>query len=99
MRKLNIALDYDGTYTEDPELWDMFIRKAREKGHKVYIVTMRCETTPGEYDEVKHYLDDKVDGMIFTNRKAKAKFCWIERGMSFDIWIDDNPQWVVQNAS
>ena len=33
---MRIALDYDGTYTADPDLWDKFINSCRDK-HDVWI--------------------------------------------------------------
>lgn len=38
-----IALDYDGTFTEDPTLWVSFIAMAQAHGHDVIGVTMRYE--------------------------------------------------------
>lgn len=53
---MNIALDYDGTITPDPELWKFFIARALDLGHKIDIVTMRF---PGnELVEVKEFIGD-----------------------------------------
>lgn len=41
---MNIALDYDGTYTADPDMWLRFVEEAQAAGHKVFIVTMRYES-------------------------------------------------------
>jgi len=38
---MQIALDYDDTYTKDPSLWVKFIDNARDNGHTVVIVTAR----------------------------------------------------------
>lgn len=76
-----IALDYDGTYTADPELWDFFIKKAKERGHEVKIATMRFPSEP-------------IDGLdievVYTSRRAKYG-C-----MPANIWIDDTPQFLFQ---
>jgi len=91
-----IALDFDGTYTADPELWDLFIEHARAKGHEVIIATMRLEGM--EEERVLYYgLDKKVDKIIYTNRKAKK----VEVRRQYkdpDIWIDDNPEWLFEDA-
>jgi len=71
-----IALDYDGTYTEDPELWDRFIDDAKRNGHDVKILTMRY---PHEAI-ILHGVD-----IIYTGRKAKYKF------IPADIYIDNEP--------
>lgn len=78
-----IALDYDGTYTADPVLWDSFIAKAKERGHKVKIATMRHPSEP---------IPDIGLDVVYTSRKAKFG-C-----MPADIWIDDNPQYLFGNG-
>jgi hypothetical protein len=93
---MNISLDFDGTYTKDPELWDTFIKDARSKGHKVYVVTMRYGHGP-EACEVKSGLSTKVDDIYFTSRTAKKPYMraldiWI------DIWIDDQPEFILEDA-
>jgi hypothetical protein len=82
---MRIAIDYDGTYTADPPLWDDFIHKAKAAGHSVWIITCRRGT-----EEERH--DIQVEGAytIFTNLMAKRLFCE-SRQLKIDIWIDDDP--------
>ena len=47
-----IALDFDETYTRDPEFWDIVIANATQRGHAVICATMRKDV-PHEADEVK----------------------------------------------
>lgn len=91
-----IALDYDGTYTADTELWDQFILNARMRGHKVYCVTMRYADT--ESVDVELNLNSKVDKIIYTNRKAKKVAFRMQCGHNPDIWIDDMPEWLFEDA-
>lgn len=93
---MNIALDYDGTYTRDPEAWDQFIELMQRQGHTVYCVTMRYRNY--EMKEVLAALESKVDGIFFTERKAKQPFMFA-RGISIDVWVDDNPFWVNTDAA
>ena len=79
-----IALDYDKTYTADSALWDSFISQAHSCGHEVVIVTMRNADT--------ELVVDAPVPVIYTNRKAKQSF------VIADIWIDDSPHWVFQDA-
>jgi hypothetical protein len=37
-KRLNIAIDFDDTFSADPELWRLFIDAAEAKGHRCYIV-------------------------------------------------------------
>lgn len=82
---MRIAIDYDGTYTADPTLWDAFIQLARTAGHSIWIVTCRRGT-----EEEKE--DIKVAGAytVFTNMGAKRPFCE-NRQLKIDVWIDDDP--------
>ena len=85
---MRIALDYDGTYTADPELWEAFIHNAHAAGHEVVCVTMRYphEGAPGIPCRV-----------VFTSRLAKWR-AMIERGEPVDVWIDDQPGYITQDA-
>ena len=87
------ALDFDGTYTADPELWDQWVRLCRKRGHRVYVVTMRypSESVPDE-------LAESVDRVIYTGRRAKKQLL-DARGISIDIWIDDRPEFLFEDAA
>jgi hypothetical protein len=78
-----LALDYDNTYTQDPVLWDGFILAARSRGHAVKIVTMRYPSEPVEVPGVD---------VVYTSRQAKKHF------MAADVWIDDTPAFIFQDA-
>jgi hypothetical protein len=86
-RKMHLALDYDDTYTLDPEFWDDFIALARRKGHRVYCVTCRVETP-----ETAEIIDIPVP-VYYTSMGAK-KAHMEARGIHIDVWIDDYPQCV-----
>lgn len=87
---MKIALDWDGTVTADQKLFAHFATAARARGHKVFIVTMRYEHEPVNPEFV-------VDGILYTGRKAKKKFA-ANAGMLFDIWVDDNPEFLFNDA-
>ena len=78
-----IALDYDKTYTADPKLWNRFIEDAKFNGHTVKIVTMRY---PSET------IENSPCEVVYTSRTAKAKI------IKANIWIDDSPHWIYQDA-
>jgi len=77
-------------------LWDSFIIQARDRGHQVFCVTMRYEKTENDY--VEFCLLKKVNKIIYTNRKAKKLEFNKQCGMNPDIWIDDNPDWLYEDA-
>ncbi len=80
---MKIAIDYDGTYTQDPALWNAFIGQAELAGHSVTCVTMRYPTEP---------IDMPCD-VFYTSRKAKAM------AFKADVWIDDSPHWLLYDAN
>lgn len=84
-----IALDYDKTYTADPQLWDALIVHAKHRGHKIICLTMR------RYPEEQI----KIPGVeiTYTDRRAKKKYA-DENGIVVDIWIDDKPAWLFEDA-
>jgi hypothetical protein len=90
-----LCLDFDGTYTEDPALWDTFISSAKKAGHSVICATMRYEHIEG--DEVKAALGEKVSAIYFTARQAKQPYL-ARKGVLPDVWIDDSPNWLLNDA-
>ena len=84
---MRISLDYDRTYTEDSELWDSFIAQAKARGHEVVCVTMRSGHAPVPFP----------GRVIFTGGIAKVAYCEAH-GIEIDIWIDDQPYRLVNNA-
>lgn len=91
-----LALDYDDTYTRDPEFWNTFIELVKKRGHSVICATMRADV-PHEADEVREALGKRVEAIVFTNRKAKH-IAVHAAGYMPSVWIDDNPQWVHNDA-
>ena len=87
------ALDYDDTYTRDPDLWLAFVIAALDKGHEVRVVTMRY---PYEGVDMDLRLIQLID-VIFTERKGKRDYCKL-KGYNVDVWIDDRPDFIVGDA-
>lgn len=85
---MKIALDFDGTVTEDIKFWCYFCENARNLGHEVRIVTFRHsdELT----NDLNEFLEYNSLGIIFTGRKLKKAYCQ-SIGWEPDIWIDDTP--------
>jgi len=90
-----VALDYDGTYTKDPELWLLFIKLAQARGHEVVVATMRTFEETHDMDE---RLTDLINRVVPTDRMAKKPFL-ASYGMRPDIWIDDQPEFLLLDAA
>lgn len=88
-----ISIDYDETYTKDKECFLEIVRTFKKAGHTVYCVTMR---RPHEISTMCKRLLGLVE-VKFTDGKAKKPFMQAQ-GINVDVWIDDSPHWVVQDA-
>mgnify|MGYP002757933485 CR=1 FL=1 len=91
---MKIALDYDNTYTEDPNFWNAFSEDAVERGHTVYIVTARDD----RYDYIDQHFP-YVKDVIYCRGVAKRWFCHHFPRIDFDIWIDDKPESIDNNST
>jgi hypothetical protein len=88
--QVNIALDFDDTYTRDTKLWDAFIWLCNASKHDIRIVTMRKK-------EMEHpalnYLALNIP-VVYTEGNTKRSYC---NGIGWfpDVWIDDSPEFIV----
>ena len=73
-----IAIDYDNTYTADPEWWDEVIRSGQERGHTIVCVTGRTEPPNLPIRVICAGDEYKRDAV----RRS---------GLRIDVWIDDEP--------
>jgi acid phosphatase class B len=90
---MNLALDYDDTYTRDPIFWDLMIDLAQSRGHKVYCITARSERHTDEvYDDLEKRLGH--DAILFTAGNAKKSYAY-SKDINIDVWIDDNPNMII----
>lgn len=85
--KILFALDYDGTYTADPDMWDTFIADAVSRGHSFIVATMRYLT------ENLEMVPKGIERIVYTSRKAKYEEVH-RQGFSPTIWIDDMPHFL-----
>lgn len=84
---MRIALDYDGTYTRAREFWDGVIESAKGRGIEFVCITMR---SPDEGIQMPCPI-------FYTSREGKLFWC-ARRGLKVDVWIDDQPEFIVMDA-
>lgn len=84
---MTIALDYDDTYTVDPDMWNEFIFLANKFGHLVVCVTLRHKHEPVQIPATVFYTGRQ--GKLEYMQKAKVKI---------DVWIDDCPYNILPNG-
>ena len=86
-----IALDYDNTFTRDPEAWYSAAASLKTFGHTIIGVTMRFERESTDIDPYYFKVCEKV---YYTGRHSKRKWC-ADRNIFPDVWIDDSPEFIV----
>lgn len=93
---MKIALDYDGTYSADPLMWDRFIHHAWSCGHEVRIVTARDE----RFDRTSALAELEQRIPVIYCRGVAKQWYLTHFGDGFvpDIWIDDRPQSIFANS-
>jgi len=93
-----VSLDYDDTYTRDPELWNKIVMLMRDKGHTVYVISARYDR---QMDEVHNSIGKIVgiDNCYGTNMQQKREYMYKNHGILIDVWIDDMPEMIVENTN
>jgi hypothetical protein len=89
---MNIAIDYDDTYTADPDLWAAFIQWATLRGHLVVCITARRKTLENQQELMKALPEGVV--AHFSYDEPKQDYAR-RNSIPVDVWIDDSPGWIV----
>jgi len=86
------SLDYDETFSADPDFWRKFIELARSNNHQVIMITRRFNH--GDHGPIT----DDVLGVeiVYTANTAKRDFCRANGIPMPDVWIDDGPEGIIQ---
>lgn len=90
------AIDYDDTFSKDPELWSGFISMANKAGSRVVCVTGRNDSQANRA-ELKSKLPTGVE-VYFAGSKSKREYMKSIGIESIDVWIDDKPERVVAGS-
>jgi hypothetical protein len=90
-----LAIDFDETYTRDPQLWDGFVSAAMAKGHRIFCVSARHERQMGEVRDTIGRLIG-VESCFGTGGAPKRRFMAEIADTHVDVWIDDAPESVVE---
>jgi hypothetical protein len=84
---MKIAIDYDDTYTLDPEGWELFISLMQSRGHEVVCITKR-------YRSLLQEVIDTVSVPVVGASRSKLEAARMS-GHKIDVWIDDKPQTII----
>ena len=92
--KLTFALDYHNTYSADPKFWNVFIELVYLRKDKLLCVSH--STDQDEIDELYKSIGKIIgkDNVILTDGAAKKPYC-DEHGIDIDVWIDNNPEHII----
>ena len=87
------AVDFDGTFSRDPDLFREWVVLGRRMGHTFVLVTGRRDE--GQWgDEVRGAVGDLMP-IVFANNGWKRTAAHAA-GYRVDVWIDDNPEWIAR---
>lgn len=94
---LNIAVDFDRTYSADPATWLHIMRYLHSQGHNPFIVTARNQDLDGN-----DYLDAiaQTGFDIYWCDGVAKRWCLANHyDVKVDIWIDDKPENILYNSA
>lgn len=89
LRKLTIGVDYDGTITADVHLLRAWMSEAVSRGHRVVVVSSRCDTVQSR-QAISGHVPSGVE-VYLTNHHPKREHV-TAAGVTVDIWVDDKPE-------
>jgi len=87
---VTLSIDYDNTWTQDPDFWAKVAELGRALGHRVIICSQRPEPPHPAGAEVIQACRDYVDAVILCSGESKRKATSL-RGFAVDVWVDDFP--------
>lgn len=87
-----VAIDYDGTFAEDPELFTEFVKMLRARGHDAVCVTGRNSQHPSSSAVAEHVKKAGLN-IVFADRGFKRQVA-LDLGYKIDVWIDDFPEFI-----
>lgn len=86
---MKISIDYDETFTADPDFWREVIRYGRKRGHEFICVTAR--STPPGMDE------PAIPCEVICSPLQYKVISAMEKGHNVDVWIDDCPGMIMKS--
>jgi len=92
MRKKTYSIDYDDTFTSDPDAFTDIANVLRNRGHEVIITSQRCE----KYEADMRKVVGQTLPIVFASGMSKEAAARLH-GYAVDVWMDDVP-WSVDNA-
>jgi HK97 family phage portal protein len=93
-RSMTISVDFDRTFSADPQLWGEFARKAVADGNRVVMISRRPEADRGEViASLGDFAESFSDVLLVGNDTLKDDAAQAA-GIAVDVWVDDSPQFI-----
>lgn len=87
------SFDFDNTISRDPSGFMQIMKLLRDRGHDVYVCTMRMKwLNPEDFD----FLIEAGYKVFFTEHKAKDEYMK-SQGIQVDVWVDDLPDSIIED--
>lgn len=96
---MNIALDYDDTFTADKQLWEPFVFSALQRGHDIRFVTFRFEHPNGYSNDDIRFDSARMGIPVIFCDGVQKDVVTRDLGFVVDIWIDDFPLAIPEKES
>ena len=94
---LNIAIDHDTTYAENPVFWRRLATLAGDAGHAVHLVSLLPEPV-GVTDLAQRVMPLSSNGrVVHTNGVGTRCYMQSALGVDVDIFVDARPEWIVRD--
>ena len=90
---LTFAIDFDDTFSADPDLWRQLVPIMQWRGHTCVLVTNRPEDMGNDVRAEVGDLMPIVFAGVWSKRSAAHR-----AGYDVDIWIDDSPEYINMNG-
>lgn len=85
------GVDYDNTFSADPDGFRLVVNILRSRGHDFVLVTGRSDE--GKYgEEIRTAIGDLMP-IVFAGGMWKRTAARTA-GYNIDVWIDDNPEYI-----
>lgn len=94
---MQVALDFDKTFTLAPKIWVKFIKMMEKAGHTVTIITARDQVNDG-IDWATVGLEEPPCHVIWCDGLPKKDVA-NAMGLVIDIWIDDDPKGIFSGTT
>lgn len=83
-----VAIDWDDTYTLDPEFWTGVVKMMLAKKWVVVCITGRRKSLEST-QEIRQWLPHEVE-LHYSYDQLKYAYS-VEHGIDVDVWIDNDP--------